>query len=145
MLGDEKAATILKEAAKLHESRGYRYKYVILYAFGAYEHPQAASEIMRLTETSSADLIGRMGWVIQDNQTLKNSAEWASFLREFVLKSSRFGDEVKSRILHTIEEVKNTQVKEALETISRETSSQRLREYTKKILEKNFGGQGTNG
>jgi aminopeptidase N len=138
MLGNEKSDDTLKAALKLHEDRGYRYRYEIAYAFGSLENPVAAKEIRGLAQNYGSDLLGRIGWVIQDNQTLKNSNEWTAFLEDFVLNNGRFGDEVKSRVLHTIEEVKTASVKQMLESINQKTHSDRIRELTKKILTKNF-------
>ena len=84
--------------------------------------------------------MGKIGNLVVDNNVLKNSDEWAQFLRGFILKNERFGEEVKSRILGTIEEVKNNSVKGLLEQIAKESESQRLKEVSKKILKKNFQG-----
>lgn len=139
-LGNERSVDVLKTALSLHQERGYRYRYHIQYAFGALESPKAVAEIRELAKTCGADLIGRMGWVIRDNQTLKNSKEWAQFLRDFVISDTRFGDEVKARILQTVEDVKNDSVRRTLRAISEESSSDRLKEVSRKILEKNFQG-----
>lgn len=137
-LGETKSAELLKATLKIHEKRGYRYQYLVIYAFGAYENPGAASEIKAISENYGSDLMGRIGWVVRDNQTLKNSPEWASFLQDFLLNSERFGDEVKTRVLQTIEEVKTTNVKTMLERVVQKSTSDRLKAASKKILEKNF-------
>ena len=142
LLGDSNGGTALRSALKVHEKRGYRYRYWILYAFGAYENARAAEEIREIASRYGEDLLGRIGWVIRDNQTLKNSVEWTTFLKDFILSNQRFGDEVKTRILGTIEEVKNSHVHDLLKSIIAETSSDRIREASKKILEKNFGLKG---
>ena len=138
-LGNEKSADVLKAALKVHEKRGYRFQFAIQIAFGALETPKAAEEIRELANTSGSDLMGRIVWTIADNQTLKNSPEWAQFLKEFLVQNPRFGEDVKARMLGTIEEVKNPAVKEMLQAVLKETQSERLREGAKKILDKNFG------
>lgn len=140
-MGDARSGEILREALKVHESRGYRFQYSIQFAFGAYESPRAAAEIQTLAKTAAPDLMGRIGWLIRDNQTLKNSVEWAEFLRAFVLYDNRFGEDVKARLLATIEEVKTTSVKRSLEAITKECQSQRLRDVSRRILDKNFAGE----
>lgn len=139
-LGEEKGAEILKSALTLHQPRGYRYRFLVQYAFGAYENPKAAQEIGRLANEAGSDLMGRIGNLVSDNMTLKTSKEWSAFLKEFTLKNDRFGDEVKARILTTIEEVKQDHVKALLEAVHKESSSERLKEVSRKILSKNFKG-----
>lgn len=143
---DPKTPELLRAALKTHESRGYPYQFSILYSFGAYRSPAAAKEIKEITKTCSADLIGRMGWVVSDNEPLKTSPEWAQFLQEFVLENGRFGDDVKARLLHTVEEVKSNDVKAMLETVEKKSPSERIKQVSKKMLDKSFrhlaGGEG---
>lgn len=139
-LGEEKSSEVLKQALVVHKPRGYRYQFLIQYAFGAYENPAAAKEIGAMAKEAGSDLMGRIGNLISDNMTLKNSKEWSEFLADFTLKNDRFGDEVKARILTTIEEVKNDHVKKLLEAISKDSASERLKEVSRKILSKNFSG-----
>ena len=137
-LGDEKSAEVLRTALKIHAKRGYRYQFSVQYAFGAYESPNAANEIRELSKTAGSDLMGRIGRVVRNNQTLRLSPEWSIFLREFALENARFGDEVKTRLLDTIEDVKTPQIKDLLEALSKQSSSERIRESAKKILGKNY-------
>jgi aminopeptidase N len=137
-LGDPKSAEALRAALSLQKGRGYRYEFTVKMAFAAYENPAAANEIREIFKTCGSDYAGRVGWVVADNQPLKNSPEWANFLKEVVLQSTRFDDEVKSRLMKSIEEVKTDHVRDALQTITKETKSDRLREMARKILDKNF-------
>jgi len=139
-LGNERSAAILKTTMKLHGGRGYRYRFAIKMAFGALATPGAAQEIREMTKTSDSDLFARIGVLVRDNQVLLESSEWAAFLKEFVLDDTKFGDEIKARILTTIEEVKTRPVRGTLEAIYQQSSSDRLREVSKKILDKNFSG-----
>ncbi len=138
LIGSSQAAEVLKASAKVQAPRGYRFGYALQLAFGSYRSPEAAKEIRELSKTCRNDLMGRIGWAIRDNQPLKNSKEWAEFVRDFVLKETRFDDEVKSRILGTIEEVKIDYVRDMLRVVAAESGSDRIKEETKKILEKNF-------
>ena len=137
-LGHEKSAEILKTTMKLHGPRGYRYRFAVQMAFGALATPAAAQEIREMAKTSGSDLLGRIGWMVRDNQVLVESAEWASFLKDFILDDNKFGDEVKARVLNTLEEVKTRPARGTLEAIVQQSSSDRLREASKKILTKNF-------
>jgi aminopeptidase N len=138
MSGNENSLSLLKQAMEIHGGKGYKQRYVIFMAYGALANPQAANEIEKLAETATSDVMGKIGGVIDDNQTLKNSKEWASFIQMFVVKNGRFGDEVKARLLQTIEDVKTAPVQEALKNISEEAASNRLKDLAKKILTKNF-------
>lgn len=137
-LGEEQSADVLKVALALHKSRGYRYQYLLQYAFGAYANPKAAAEIGNLSREAGSDLMGKIGNLVVDNMPLKTSKEWSEFLKDFTLKNDRFGDEVKARVLETIEEVKNDHVKDLLQAITKQSSSERLKEVSRKILSKNF-------
>jgi hypothetical protein len=95
-------------------------------------------EIEQLAKTAGQDLLGMISGVIRDNQILKNSPEWAQFVQSFVLTDVRFDDEIKSRILETIEEVHSEPVKSALQAIEKQAKSPRLQEDSKRILGKNF-------
>jgi len=138
MVGDEKSSDILKTALKLHEGRGYRYKFMVQLAFGGLATPAAAKEIREISKTCGADLLGRMPRNIRDNSILIESPEWAQFLKDFILEDAKFGDEIKARVLTTVEEVKTRPIKSMLETIQQQSKSERLKETSKKILDKNF-------
>ncbi|MBI4405309.1 MAG: hypothetical protein HY537_14190 [Deltaproteobacteria bacterium] len=137
-VGDKRSAEILHSTLSIHKPRGYRYQYWIQFAFGAYQSPMAAAEIRKLSETGSADLFGRINLAIRDNQVLRTSPEWAVFLQEFLLKNGRFNDEVKTRILSSVEDVNTKHAKALLVAVIKESKSERLREASKKILDKNF-------
>lgn len=136
--GTDKSISALRRAVMVHSPRGYRYRYASEIAFGAYESPKAAQEVSAILARCGSDLAGRIGRVVRDNQTLKNSPEWAEFLSEFILKDTRHGDEVKARLLQTIEEVKTSPVQGLLKTISDRSTSPRLQGLARKILEKNY-------
>jgi len=144
-IGDSTSISTLKQALALHEHRGYRYGYTLLYSFGALESPEAAGEIREISKTCTSDLMGTIGNAVSDNQTLKQSPEWAGFLQEFLLQNDRFGDEVKARLLSSIEEVKTPAVESMLKTVAKDSSSSRLKDLSKKTLEKNFTNRATAG
>jgi hypothetical protein len=136
--GHETSGDILKKSLEIQQKRGYRYQFAVQIAYGAYENAKAVSYIKDLTKSLGSDYFGRVGWYVKDNTTLKNSSEWSQFVKDFVLKDTKFGDSVKVRLLHSIEDVKNNSVKEMLQSLYKESSSARIKEITKKILEKNF-------
>jgi aminopeptidase N len=140
MIGKPESASVLKTALQLHGDRGYRYRYWVQYAFGYFESPKAVDEIREVAKTAGTDLMGRIGWAVEYNQTLKTSSEWAAFLQEFILSDTRFGETVKSRLLGSIEDVKTSDVRKFLEAVVAKSTSTRLKEAAKKVLEKNFPG-----
>jgi len=136
--GDAKGGEYLRKALALHGPRGHRYRMSLSLAFGSYQNVAAAQEIAEIVKTCGSDIAGRIGRGVVDNQILKNSSEWTNFLKDFVLTNHRFGDEVKVRLIHTIEEVKNKNAQVALEAIVTQSSSDRVKEVSRKILAKNF-------
>ncbi|MEZ4749379.1 MAG: M1 family aminopeptidase [Bdellovibrionota bacterium] len=138
-IGDIRSGEILRAGIKTHQDRGYRYTYWLQFAFGAYENPRAAAEIQLLTRTGGPDLIGRIPWLIRNNETLRNSSEWAKFLSIFLVEDDQFSDDVKTRLLSTVEDVKNSSVEKMLKDVIKNAESKRVKESCKKILGKNFG------
>ncbi len=143
MVGTTESGDVLKSALQLHQGRGYRYRYWVQYAFGYFENAKAVDEIRELSKTAGTDFMGRIGWAVEYNQTLKSSSEWANYLQEFILTNTQFGETVKSRLLGTVEEVKSSNVRSALEAIAAKSDSTRLKDAAKKILDKNFTGATT--
>lgn len=137
--GDEKAFEVLQAANTLHSPRGYIYTFHLIMAFGAFQNPKAVKEIEKISETASPDILGRIGWTIKDNHALVSSSEWSEFLKKFLVKDTRTGDEVKARLLNTVEEIKSSDVKKMLKSVSEESDSDRLKDLAKKMLDKNFG------
>lgn len=129
---------LLKTALDLHGHRGYRYQFWIQYAFGSVENVDGAAAIAELAKVCSVDMMGRIGWAVKDNQTLKNSKEWSDFLADFILNNNRFGDDVKARVLQTLDEVKARSAQVALDLIVKGTKSERIRELATRTLKKNF-------
>jgi hypothetical protein len=84
------------------------------------------------------DWVARLGWIVRDNETLRRSADWPTFLRSFLVEDDRFGDEVKSRLLETVEDLNNKPVSELLTSLEKDAKTTRLREAARKIREKNF-------
>ncbi len=138
LLGQDKSVVTLKKALQTQSPRGYRFQYVVEYAFGALENPKATEQIEQFAKDGRTDIVGRIGWVVADNQTLKNSAEWADFIKTLIIDNQSLGDEVKARVLHSIEEVKTPEVKMALKAITEKAPSERLRESSKQLIDKNF-------
>lgn len=130
---------ILRAAEAKHGARGYRYRSATTLAMGALERPgEAVKEIERLMPTVRNDWLARLGWVVRDNETLRKSDAWPQFLRTFIVEDQKFGDEVKSRLLDTIEDLKNASVSRLLESLEKDAKTPRLREAARKIREKNF-------
>lgn len=134
------STTILKKGLQVQSNRGYSYRYVVELAFGGLESADAAAELQTILGQANAELAGKLGGLIVHNQALRTSAEWALVLKDFVLKNETQGDEVKSRLLQTIEEVKTKSVKGLVLAVAKDSSSPRLKGLAQKILDKNFSG-----
>lgn len=136
--GTEQSMALLKGALALHGDRGYRFRFRILLAFAAFENPIAAKEIREIVKTEAPDLVGKLGYRIRDNFTLRDSKEWARTLETILLKDSKFGEEIQARLMTSIEESKTPEVKHLLRAVAKNSDSERIRMGSKKILEKNF-------
>ncbi len=136
--GKKEGLRILQSALKTHGKRGYRYRYVIEFAYGAFESPEATVQLKSILSRCSSDLAGRIVNLIRNNQALVRSESWPAFLKGFLAKDQRHGDEVHSRLLQTIEEVKTPAAQKALESLSQGAFYDRVRALARKIKEKNF-------
>ncbi len=132
--GNDQSVALLQKAAKIQATRGYSYRYMVDLAFGSVERPEAASEIHSILENSNAELAGKLSGRIVHNQALRSSPEWAAVLKEFVLKNTTHGDEVKARLLQTVEETRTKWVLNAMDAIAKQSQSERLSGLAKKIL-----------
>lgn len=138
-LGDKRSLPLLQQAMQKQGSRGYRYRFWVQYSMGAIPNDSAVGEIRKLANSASADLMGRIPTVIENNEALKTSPRWAKFLEEFLTKDKKFGETVKMRMLNTIEDVKNDAVKELL-TKLKDNKDGQIKESAERILAKNFKG-----
>jgi hypothetical protein len=137
--GRRDSVEILRAAETRHGDRGYRYRTATTLAIGALERPSdAVRELTRLMPSVRTDWVARLGWIVRDNETLRRSADWPTFLRSFLVEDDRFGDEVKSRLLETVEDLNNKPVGELLTSLEKDAKTTRLREAARKIREKNF-------
>jgi hypothetical protein len=139
-LGDEEALAKLHEAVETQGKRGWPFRKSVLTAFGSAPNPAVASELLKITKGRDAnnEVVGGIFWRLYDNEALKNTAEGAGFVRDFVLKVDGFNDQMKSRALDVLEEAKAPVVKPVLEEIVSGTKSERLRTIAQKILDTNF-------
>jgi len=141
--GRSQSAEVLRVAEQKHGERGYRYRSATTIAMGALERPSdAIREIKRLIPTVRTDWVARLGGFVQNNETLRNSNEWTTFLTSFLIEDGTFGDEVKGRLLETVEDVKSDSVLTLLKVLEKDGKTPRLRESAKKIREKNFPSMG---
>lgn len=138
-IGGDKALSILKTALKNHSPRGYRYQYYVQLSFASLRDKRAVEELKAILASCGPDLAGLVGRKIPSNPVVKASAEWAIFLKEFLVNDQRLGEEVKSRILGSIETEKTAEVKKTLEYVIQNGKSERIRALCKQILDKNFG------
>lgn len=139
-LGDKRSLPLLQRALTTQGKRGYRYKYWVQYALAAIPNESAVSEIRKLANTATADLMGKIPGVVADNAPLKTSKQWASFLQDFLQHDKKHGDVVRMRMLNTIEDVKTEAVKELLTNLKKNSADKDVKESAERILNKNFAG-----
>ncbi|MBI2070329.1 MAG: hypothetical protein HYT79_06965 [Elusimicrobia bacterium] len=137
---DQESIQALKTALDQHGRRGYPFKKTVLLAFGMVRHPGVLPELERIVKSSDAnnEIVGGISWRLMNNEVIKNSAEGAGFVKDFVLHPNSFSEEMKSRWLEILEESRNPAVRPALEAIVQESSSARIKALAKKTLDKNF-------
>lgn len=137
---DAASAQDLRSGLEVQETRGYPFAKAILLAFGSIQNPSVVSELEGIVQGPLAnnEIVGGLLYRLSDNETVKTSAEGTNFIRDFVLRPNTFNEEMKSRALGVLDEVKAPPAKSALEDIAAKSSSQRLRELAKKTLAKNF-------
>ncbi len=137
-LGEDHSGEVLKEASQLHAPRGYQYRLAIEGAFGAWENAKAAGEIRGMAKSCGHDLPSHWARLVKDNSTLRESPEWAASLKEILLTEERFGDELKSRLFSTVEELKTEGVFQMVSEVRSQSKSERLKEQAAKMIKKNF-------
>lgn len=141
--GDEDAMDRLKAALSKQGKRGWPFKRAILLAFASIPSPQAASELSRIADSDDAnnEVVGGIFYRLQDNEVLKNSAEGSAFVRDFVLESTRFNEQMKAHAIQAMEESRDLSVQPALREIAEKSKSERLRTLARQIIDKNFPKQ----
>jgi hypothetical protein len=107
-------------------------------SFGALATPQAAEELRVILSQPNAELAGKIGGLVAHNEILRSSTEWSAVLKDFIIENKIHGDEVKSRLLQTVEELKTPAVENLSKAVATQTTSLRLRDQAEKILQKNF-------
>ena len=142
-VGDKDALITLKGALKVQKDRGYPVRKYILIAHAAAPTDAVVPELKAIITGPDAnnELLGGFMYRLQDNETLKNSAQGAEFFRYLILDVPSFNDEIKSRVLSAIEDSKNIAVLPALKEIAARSTSPRLRTLTQNIIDKNFPGK----
>jgi hypothetical protein len=139
-LGDSVALATLNAAITRARPRGYAYYKELGKALGAVTSPDVVPSLEALLNDNpgNAELVTELLWMMADNQVLKASPEYAAFVRRFVVENARFGDDVKGRVLRTLDEVKTAEAHKALAGVAEGASSSRLQDSARRVLDKNF-------
>ncbi len=137
-LGSDQAGEVLKVASKTHSPRGHAYRNAVEGAYGAWENPKAAAEIRLMAKSCGQDLPSRWARLVKENNSLMESAEWSLSLKDILLTEDRLGEEVKARLLSTVEELATENVFQMASEIRQTSKSERLKAQATKMIKKNF-------
>jgi hypothetical protein len=139
-LGDARALAALKQGVALHARRGYPYYRAMVEALGAVENVDtlpAIWEQLRIDETNNELFRGVLSR-LHDNQTVKQSNALGPWVKRLLLGEALRNEELQARVLKLLDDVKTPSAQEALEAISRESTSERLRANARECLLRNF-------
>lgn len=127
-LGTPEATRALRKALPIQRRRGYPYFRSVVQAFGALESPAAFSALEEVVAQIPGDneAMNAIVTALQDN-TARRSPEAARFVQGFVLSNTSFGDDMKSRVLRILDDVRTQQARAVFEAVAQGASSERLR------------------
>ena len=139
-LGDSEALSTLRAGARRAKERGYAYYKHTAMKLGAVTSPEVVPAIAEtIAENPGKDeLVNGIIRELEDNREVKQSPEFAAFVRKFVIEERGFGDGVKFRLLRVLDEVTTPEAREALTAIRRDAESEALRASAARVLAQNF-------
>ncbi len=142
-IGSNAAVATLGMAINQQKSRGYVFHKAAAGALGAVENPEVIGRIRDLLDSAAGnnELANLVIYRLWDNHTVKSSPAGIDWVRGFVLDNRDFGDDMKSRVLKLLDEVKTPEAQTALLAVAEKAESARLRASAKHVLERNFPKQ----
>ncbi len=135
------ALTTLRGALPVQKARGRPYYRRVVTAFGAFRNPEVVPVLRELTKANAGDnelardLLDRLG----ENRPLRETPEFALFLRDLVLDEEAFGEDLRADALGLLDDVKLPAAKDALSAIAAKTASARIKGAAEDTLKANFG------
>ncbi len=139
-LGDSVALTTLNAAISRAKGRGYAYYKEVGKALGAFPSPDAvpAIEALLTENAQNPELVSDVLSMTAENRPLKESAAWAALVQRAVLSGAGYGDDVKGRMLRSLDDVRTDAAKAALKAVTEGSDNARLKGSAGQVLAKNF-------
>ncbi len=139
-IGDSQALAALRAAIRNQRGRGYPYFRDAAAALGTCETGEAIPLIKELLQESPGDNdVLRSIWSkTEGNDRLKATPELAGFVKELVVDSPTYSEELKARVLSMLDHVKTPEAKATLVAVAEKAPTIRLQENAKQVLDKNF-------
>jgi hypothetical protein len=139
-LGGPEALATLRAGVRNAQARGYAYYKHAATKLGAVTSPEAVGAIAETIAQNPGkdELVNGIIHELADNREVKESPEFAAFVKTFIVEERGFGDGVKFRLLRVLDEVTTPHAREALAAIARLAGSDALKESAARVLAKNF-------
>ena len=139
-IGSNDSLATLRAATQTHKLRGYPYYRICLTALGTAENVEAASMIgdEMKANASNSEIVRALMRGLYDNQTIRNGPGFAAQVRDWVLDEKGFSQELRSRFVHLLDELKTKEAKDALVAIAEKSTSDRIKGSARQVLETNF-------
>ncbi len=139
-LGDSVALAELNAAITRARGKGYPYYKEMARMLGAVTSPEVVSDLEALVKANpgNAELLTEVMWMLADNHAVLHSAPFAGFVQRFVVENDAFGDDVKGRMVRTLDDVKTPAAQKALAAIAEGAGASGLRQSAQRVLARNF-------
>jgi hypothetical protein len=135
---------VLRAALKTQEARGYAYYKPAVEALATTQSLEAWPSIIEEVKAniSNNEIMRGVIYALDENRTLKDSAEFPPRVKEWVLDDKGGSLDLKMRLLGLLEDVKTKEAKEALNVIADKSPYERVKGMAKQLLDANFKAAG---
>jgi hypothetical protein len=139
-MGDTAGLAATRAAVNVQKARGWPYFQAALEGLAAASTPELVPVLADTLHGNSGDDETARTLIrgLEDNFRVKDAPEFAAFVRDFILQSKDFGDDVKARLLQLLDDVRTPDVHDALTAIEAKTESDRLKGKVQQMLAHNF-------
>ncbi|MBX7101578.1 MAG: hypothetical protein K1X89_27940 [Myxococcaceae bacterium] len=139
-LGTTEALATLMSATRTQKPRGYPFFRNTLAELGAVESAEAVKPLRDTFSEYATDseLMRMLLRKLANNEPVKASPELSTWVRDAVTDEKGLALNLRAELLEVLSDVKTPEAKQALETISTKTSSDRLRASAQQLLAANF-------
>jgi aminopeptidase N len=137
---DGQALDALRVAHSKHVARGYVFEYALAGSWSRMPSPLVTTELRtRVTAAGTNEaMVRQVIGGLYDNGQLMRTPEAIGLVVQWVVTEGTMGEEIRSRILGLLDEVKTPAARSALRDIIARVKSDRLRQLAKLTLKRNF-------